>query len=95
VRFSWKKRSGVAPRTQDKCGDPVHPVIPSASSTSSPPSPIATKVGFAEAHPGATLPPARRSVRGLIATDGSAGNQIQEFLRPTKDENQVVVDKTS
>ena len=32
----------------------------------------------------------------LIATGGSAGNQMAEqFLRLTKDENQMVVDKTS
>ena len=34
--------------------------------------------------------------RVLFTTDGSAGNQMQaQFLRLTKDENQVVVDKTS
>ena len=34
--------------------------------------------------------------RQLIATGGSAGNQMAEqFLRLTKDENQMVVDKTS
>ena len=47
----------------------------------------ATRVRFAAANPAAPLPPARRSARASIATDGSAGNQMQSsffVLRKTK-----------
>jgi hypothetical protein len=37
----------------------------------------AARVRYAAAHTAAPLPPVRRSARGLITTDGSAGNQMQ------------------
>jgi hypothetical protein len=54
------------------------------------------RVRYAAANPAAPLPPARRSARasdcdGRLRRKPEAG----QFLRLTKDENQVVVDKTS
>ena len=56
----------------------------------------AARVRYAAANPAAPLPPARRS-----ASSGNRDGRLRrkpeaaQFLRLTKDENQVVVDKTS
>ena len=56
----------------------------------------AARVRFAAANNAAPLPPARRSAPWMIATGGSIREpDAQRFLRLAKDENQIVVDKTS
>jgi hypothetical protein len=56
----------------------------------------AARVRYAAANTAAPLPPARRSARAS-ACDGRLRRkpEAEQFLRLTKDENQVVVDKTS
>lgn len=54
------------------------------------------RVRFAAANPAAPLPPVRRSANGMNC-DGRLRRkpEAEQFLRLAKDENQVVVDKTS
>jgi hypothetical protein len=54
------------------------------------------RVRYAAANPAAPLPPARRSA-DTSNCDGRLRRkpEVAQFLRLTKDENQVVVDKTS
>ena len=54
------------------------------------------RVRFAAANPAAPLPPVRRSAAGNVR-DGRLRRkpEAEQFLRLTKDENQVEVDKTS
>lgn len=56
----------------------------------------AARVRYAAANTAAPLPPARRSARASDC-DGRLRrkSEAEQFLRLTKDENQVVVDKTS
>lgn len=56
----------------------------------------AARVRFAAANPAAPLPPVRRSA-GASNCDGRLRRkpEAKQFLRLPKDENQVVVDKTS
>ena len=56
----------------------------------------AARVRYAAANTAAPLPPARRSA-GTSNRDGRLRRkpEAEQFLRLTKDENQVVVDKTS
>jgi len=56
----------------------------------------AARVRYAAANTAAPLPPARRSARANDC-DGRLRRkpEAEQFLRLTKDENQVVVDKTS
>jgi hypothetical protein len=56
----------------------------------------AARVCFAAANNAAPLPPARHSTQSMIATGGSIREpDAARFLRLTKDENQMEVDKTS
>jgi len=56
----------------------------------------AARVRFAAANHAAPLPPARRSTQSMIATGGSIREpDAAHFLRLTKDENQLAVDRTS
>jgi hypothetical protein len=54
------------------------------------------RVRYAAANPAAPLPPARRSA-GVRNRDGRLRRkpEAMQFLRLAKDENQIVVDKTS
>jgi len=54
------------------------------------------RVRYAAANPAAPLPPARRSARASNH-DGRLRRkpEAEQFLRLAKDENQIVVDKTS
>jgi len=56
----------------------------------------AARVGYAAANPAAPLPPARRSA-DTSNCDGRLRRkpEAEQILRLAKDENQVVVDKTS
>ncbi len=56
----------------------------------------AARVRFAAANPAAPLPPVRRSA-DVISRDGRLRRkpETEQFVRLAKDENQVVVDKTS
>lgn len=56
----------------------------------------AARVRYAAANPAAPLPPARRSA-DVSNRDGRLRRkpEAEQFLRLAKDENQVVVDKTS
>jgi hypothetical protein len=56
----------------------------------------AARVRYAAANPAAPLPPARRSA-SPIDCDGRLRRkpEAKQFLRLAKDENQIVVDKTS
>ena len=56
----------------------------------------AARVRYAAANPAAPLPPARRSA-DVSNCDGGLRRkpEAEQFLRLAKDENQIVVDKTS
>ena len=57
----------------------------------------AARVRLAAANPAAPLPPARRSADVGNCDDGRLRRkpEAEQFLRLAKDENQIVVDKTS